>query len=162
MHFAQCNQYVNDISTVIMNDETAREKFWNNSSCDLLYGLIFLFLEEYADGKIPREKITLTSIKKFQNSSMTEKNNEILKNYIENKEYDLKSKDKLLPLLNTSEVTYRSITSTINERMTIFDDINVENNTSSSDFDFDILGRKPTFLYCCNLMNLKSIIRLYL
>lgn len=149
IHFAQCNQLVNDLSTMIMNDETAREKFWNNSSCDLLYGIIFLFLEEYAEGKIKREQITLTSVKKFQNSSMTESNNKKLKKYMEQKTYDCKSKDKLLPLLNTSDTTYRSITSTFNERMSLYDDVNVENITSNSDFKFEDLGINKTVLYCC-------------
>ena len=149
IHFAQCNQLVNDLSTMIMNDETAREKFWNNSSCDLLYGIIFLFLEEYAEGKIKREQITLTSVKKFQNSSMTESNNKKLKKYMEQKTYDCKSKDKLLPLLNTSDTTYRSITSTFNERMSLYDDVNVENITSNSDFKFEDLGKNKTVLYCC-------------
>ena len=59
---------------MIMSDKTAKEAFWNNSASDLLYGIIFLFLEDYADGKIKREQITLSSMKKFQNSSMTDKN----------------------------------------------------------------------------------------
>ena len=33
--------------------------------------------------------------------------------------------------------------------MTLFDDVNVENITSNSDFDFDILGKEPSVLYCC-------------
>ena len=149
IHFAECNQLVSDLSSMIMNDDSSKEKFWNNSACDLLYGLIFLFLEEYAEGKIKREQITLTSIKKFQNSSMTELNNKKLKKYMESKTYEMKSKDKLLPLLNISETTYRSITSTFNERMSLYDDVNVENITSNSDFDFDCLGKKPTVMYCC-------------
>lgn len=148
-HFAQSNQLVNDLSNMIMSDITAKEKFWNNSACDLLYGLIFLFFEEYVDRKIERNQVTLTSIKKFQNSSMIDTNNKKLKKYIESKSYDMKSKDKLLPLLNTSETTYRSITSTFNERMSIYDDVNVENITSDSDFELDDLGKKPTVLYCC-------------
>lgn len=149
LHFAQCNDFVNDICSMIMDDITAREKFWNNSSSDLLYGLIFLFLEDYADGKIDRSKITMSSIKKFQNSSMTEDNHTKLKKYVKEKSYDMKSKDKLLPLLNTSETTYRSITSTFNERMTIYDNVNVENVISDSDFNIDTLGKKPTVLYLC-------------
>ena len=148
IHFAQANQLVNDITKMIMDDPTAKEKFWNNSSSDLLYGIIFLFLEEYVDGKLNREQITLTSVKKFQNSSMTEENHKKLKKYMETKSYDMKSKDKLLPILNISDTTYRSITSTFSERMTLYDDINVENITSNSDFDFDILGKEPTVLYC--------------
>ena len=65
-HFAGCNQIVNDICTMIMSDKTAKEAFWNNSASDLLYGIIFLFLEDYADGKIKREQITLSSIKIVQ------------------------------------------------------------------------------------------------
>lgn len=149
IHLAECNQLVGTLANMIMEDKTAKEKFWNNSSGDLLYGLIFLFLEDYINGKIERKKITLPSIKKFQNSSMSETNLKTLKKYIELKEYGCKSKDKLLPLLNTSETTYRSITSTFNERMSLFDDVNVENLISNSDFDFDILGKKPTVLYCC-------------
>jgi len=61
----------------------------------------------------------------------------------------MKSKDKLLPILNISDTTYRSITSTFNERMRLYDDVNVENITSNSDFEFDSLGKKPTVLYCC-------------
>ena len=31
--------------------------------------------------------------------------------------------------------------------MSLFDDVNVANLTSSSDFEFDILGKKPTAIY---------------
>ena len=148
-HLAECNQLINSVSTMIMADDTAKEAFWNNSASDLLYGLIALFLEDYADGKIKREQITLSSIKKFQNSSMANKNLKVLIRYVERKPYGLKSKDKLIPIITTSENTYKSITSIFNERMTLFDDINVENIASTSDFDFDILGKTPTVLYCC-------------
>lgn len=148
-HLAECNQLISSLSTMIMEDKTAKEAFWNNSASDLLYGIISLFLEDYADGKIKREQITLSSIKKFQNSSMTEKNLKTLRKYVESKSYGLKSKDKLIPIISTSENTYKSITSIFNERMTLFDDINVENITSNSDFEFDVLGNEPTVLYCC-------------
>ena len=148
-HLAQCNQLIESISRIIMEDKTAKEAFWNNTASDLLYGLISLFLEEYADGKIKREQITLTSIKKFQNSSLTDKNQKLLKKYVEEKPYGFKSKDKLIPVISTSDNTYKSITSVFNERMSLFDDINVENITSNSDFEFDILGKEPTVLYCC-------------
>ena len=148
-HLAECNQLISSLSTMIMADKTAKEAFWNNSASDLLYGIISLFLEDYADGKIKREQITLSSIKKFQNSSMASKNLKTLIKYVEEKPYGLKSKDKLIPIITTSENTYKSITSIFNERMTLFDDINIENITSNSDFDFDILGKTPTVLYCC-------------
>ncbi len=62
-HLAQSNQLIESISKIIMEDKTAKEAFWNNSASDLLYGIIALFLEEYADGKIDRKMITLSSIK---------------------------------------------------------------------------------------------------
>ena len=65
---------------------------------------------------------------------------------MEQKTYDMKSKDKLFSLLNTSETTYRSITSTFSERMSLYDDVNVENVTSESDFDFDTLGKEPSVI----------------
>ena len=148
-HLAECNEMISSLSSMIMSDKTAKEAFWNNSAGDLLYGLISLFLEDYADGKIERKQITLSSIKKFQNSSMADKNIKTLKKYLEEKPYGFKSKDKLIPVISSGENTYKSITSVFNERMTLFDDINVENITSDSDFDFDILGKEPTVLYCC-------------
>ena len=88
-------------------------------------------------------------MKKFLNSSMTDKNIKVLRKYVEAKPYGCRSKDKLIPIISTSENTYKSITSIFNERMTLFDDVNVENITSNSDFDFDILGKEPSVLYCC-------------
>ena len=120
-HLAECNQLISSLSTMIMEDKTAKEVFWNNSASDLLYGIISLFLEDYIDGKIKREQITLSAIKKFQNSSMSDKNLKTLKKYIEAKPYGFKSKDKLIPIISTSDNTYKSITSIFNERMTLFD-----------------------------------------
>src|SRR5699024_12055695 len=56
---------------------------------------------------------------KFQNSSMTDKNIKSLRKYVEAKPYGFKSKDKLIPIISTSENTYKSITSIFNERMTL-------------------------------------------
>lgn len=147
MHYAESNRLISSISSMITNDKDSRDKFWDNSSRNLLEGILGLFLEDYKDNKITRDKINLSSIKKFQNSSMTEENAEILKTYIDSKPYGSKSKDSLLSILASSENTYKSITSVFNEKMSIFDDINVANITSSSDFSFDCLGKEPTVLY---------------
>ena len=146
-HYAECNRLITSISSMITNDKDAKDPFWNNSARNLLEGIIGLFLEDYKDNKITRDKITLSSIKKFQNSTMTEDNSEIFKNYIEAKPYGSKSKDSLLSILSSSENTYKSITSVFNEKMSLFDDINVANLTSSSDFEFNILGKEPCVLY---------------
>lgn len=148
LHYAEANRLISSIATMVMQEEIpGKDPFWNNSAKNLLEGLIGFFLEEYKDGKITREQITMTSIRKFQNSTMEEKNSRFFKSYIERKKYGSKSKDSLMPILSTSDNTYRSITGVFSEKMAIFDDINVANITSKSDFKLDILGREPTALF---------------
>ena len=145
---AETNRLISSLADMIMKDKVeAKDPFWNNSAKNLLEGLIGFFLEEYKDGKIKREQITMTSIRKFQNSTMEEKNSRKFKSYIEQKPYGCKSKDSLIPILSSSENTYKSITSVFSEKMAIFDDVNVANVTSKSDFDFDILGKEKSALF---------------
>lgn len=146
-HYAECNRLITFISSMIMNEKDTKDPFWNNSARNLLEGIIGLFLEDYKNKKIERCQITLSAIKKFQNSSMPEENAEIFKSYIESKPYGSKSKDSLTSILASSENTYKSITSVFNEKMSLFDDINVENIISSSSFPLDILGKVPTAFY---------------
>ena len=147
-HLAETNRLITSLSTMIMTDKIKeKDPFWNNSAKNLLEGLISLFLEEYKNGKISREKITLTSIRKFQNSSMDELNFEILCDHIDKKPYGLKSKDNLTSIFSSSENTYKSITATFGEKMALFDDVNVANITSNSDFDFEIFGKEPSVIY---------------
>ena len=146
--YAETNRLITSLASMITYDKTqGKDPFWNNSAKNLLEGLIGFFLEEYKDGKINREQITMTSIRKFQNSTMDEKNSKKFKLYIEQKPYGTKSKDNLIPILSSSENTYKSITSVFSEKMAIFDDVNVANVTSKSDFDFDILGKEKSALF---------------
>ena len=145
---AETNRLITSLATLIMQEKVQqKDPFWNNSAKNLLEGLIGFFLEEYKLGNITREQITMTSIRKFQNSSMQEKNFNKFKMYIEKKEYGNKSKDSLTSILSASENTYKSITAVFGEKMALFDDINVANVTSNSDFDFDLLGKEPTALF---------------
>lgn len=146
--YAETNRLITSLASMITYDKSqGKDPFWNNSAKNLLEGLIGFFLEEYKDGKINREQITMTSIRKFQNSTMEEKNSKKFKLYIEQKPYGTKSKDSLIPILSSSENTYKSITSVFSEKMAIFDDVNVANVTSKSDFDFDILGKEKSALF---------------
>lgn len=145
---AETNRLISSLADMIMKDKVeGKDPFWNNSARQLLEGLIGFFLEEYKLGNIQRNQITMTSIRKFQNSSMNEKNFEKFKSYLDTKKYGSKSKDSLTSVITASENTYKSITSVFGSKMSLFDDVNVANVTSSSDFDFDILGKKPTVLY---------------
>lgn len=147
-YLAETNRLITSLAGMIMTDKgNEKDPFWNNSAKNLLEGLIGLFLEEYRKGKLGKEKITLTSIKKFQNSSMDENNFKILVDYIDKKPYGLKSKDSLTSIFASAENTYKSITATFGEKMSLFDDVNVANITSTSDFDFDLLGKEPTAIY---------------
>lgn len=147
-HLAETNRLITSLSEMIMKEKVeAKDPFWNNSARQLLEGLIGFFLEEYKLGNINREQITMTSIRKFQNSSMAEKNFAKFKEYLETREYGTKSKDSLTSIITASENTYKSITSVWGSKMSLFDDVNVANVTSISDFDFGILGKRPTVLY---------------
>lgn len=147
-HLAETNRLITSLSEMIMKEKVeAKDPFWNNSARQLLEGLIGFFLEEYKLGNIRREQITMTSIRKFQNSSMSDKNFSKFKEYLETREYGTKSKDSLTSIITASENTYKSITSVWGSKMSLFDDVNVANVTSISDFDFGILGKKPTVLY---------------
>ena len=146
--YAETNRLITSLATMVMQEKTQqKDPFWNNSAKNLLEGLIGFFLEEYKNDNIRREQITMTSIRKFQNSSMQERNFNKFKLYIEKKEYGNKSKDSLTSILSASENTYKSITAVFGEKMALFDDINVANVTCNSDFDFDILGKEPTALF---------------
>ena len=146
--YAETNRLITSLASMITYEkQQSKDPFWNNSAKNLLEGLIGFFLEEYKDGKIKRNQITMTSIRKFQNSTMEEKNSRKFKSYIEEKPYGTKSKDSLIPILSSSENTYKSITSVFSEKMAIFDDVNVANVTSKSDFDFDILGKEKSALF---------------
>lgn len=146
--YAETNRLITSLASMITYEkQQGKDPFWNNSAKNLLEGLIGFFLEEYKDGKIKRNQITMTSIRKFQNSTMEEKNSRKFKSYIEEKPYGTKSKDSLIPILSSSENTYKSITSVFSEKMAIFDDVNVANVTSKSDFDFDILGKEKSALF---------------
>ena len=123
---------------IMIEKVQGKDPFWNNSAKNLLEGLIGFFLEEKKIENIRRDQITMTSIRKFQNSSMEEKNLKNFKKYIEQKEYGSKSKDSLTSILSASDNTFKSITAVFGEKMALFDDINVANVTSSNSFDFDI------------------------
>lgn len=145
---AETNRLITSLATMIMQEKTQqKDPFWNNSARNLLEGLIGFFLEEYKKNNIKRNQITMTSIRKFQNSSMQEKNFNKFKAYIDKKGYGSKSKDSLTSILNASDNTYKSITAVFGEKMSLFDDVNVANVTSDSDFDFDLLGREATALF---------------
>lgn len=147
-YYAETNRLISSLSTMVMQEKVEqKDPFWNNSAKNLLEGLIGFFLEEYKARNITRDKITMTSIRKFQNSSMEENNFKKFKDYINTKEYGNKSKDALVSILSASDNTYKSITAVFGQKMNIFDDINVANVTSTSDFEFNELGKEPAALY---------------
>lgn len=147
LHYAEANRQVATLSDLLFVDKDAKDQFWLSSAKHLFCGITGIFLEDYKEGLIPVNKINMTSIKKFQTSSLIKENQTYLQKNVAQREYGTLSKDSLNSILYASENTYKSITSVFADKMNVFDDLNVENITCKSDFEFEQLGRKPTIMY---------------
>lgn len=146
-HQAESNRLVISLADLIFVDKDTNDKFWINSAKQLFIGIVGVFLEDYQMGLISESKINISSVKKFQNSSLIKENQMFLQKNVNNRKYGSLSKDYLTSILSAAENTYKSITAVFGEKMTIFDDLNVENVTSVSEFEFSSLGKKPVALY---------------
>lgn len=144
---AETNRLVISLANLIFTEKNAKDPFWINSSKQLFVGIVGIFLEDYKDGVIDENKINISSIKKFQNSSLIKENQNFLQRNLNNRSYGSLSKDYLTSILSAAENTYKSVTAVFGEKMSIFDDLNVENITSISEFSFTTLGKKPVALY---------------
>ena len=146
-HQAEANHLVISLANLIFTEKESKDPFWINSSKQLFIGLAGIFLEDYKKGLIDENKINIASIKKFQNSSLIKENQMYLQRNLNARSYGNLSKDYLTSILSSAENTYKSVTAVFGEKMSIFDDLNVENVTSISEFNFTDVGRKPTVLY---------------
>lgn len=146
-HQAETNRLVISLANLIFTEKNAKDPFWINSSKQLFIGIVGIFLEDYRDGIIDENKINIASVKKFQNSSLIKENQSYLQRNLNSRPYGSLSKDYLTSILSAAENTYKSVTAVFGEKMSIFDDLNVENITSVSEFKFTNLGKKPVALY---------------
>ena len=146
-HQAETNRLVISLSNLIFTEKNSKDPFWINTSKQLFVGLTGIFLEDYKDGLIDENKINIASIKKFQNSSLIKENQNYLQRNLNSRPYGSLSKDYLTSILSAAENTYKSVTAVFGEKMSIFDDLNVENITSVSEFKFTNIGTKPVALY---------------
>ncbi len=146
-HQAEANHLVISLANLIFTEKESKDPFWINSSKQLFIGLAGIFLEDYKKGLIDENKINIASIKEFQNSSLIKENQMYLQRNLNTRSYGNLSKDYLTSILSSAENTYKSVTAVFGEKMSIFDDLNVENVTSISEFNFTDVGRKPTALY---------------
>lgn len=144
---AETNRLVIALANLIFTEKNAKDPFWINSAKQLFIGIVGIFLEDYKSGLIDENKINIASVKKFQNSSLTKENQVFLQRNLSTRKYGSLSKDYLTAILSSAENTYKSITAVFAEKMAIFDDLNVENITSVSEFSFTSVGQKPTALY---------------
>lgn len=144
---AETNRLVIALANLIFTEKNTKDPFWINSAKQLFIGIVGIFLEDYKDGLINENKINISSVKKFQNSSLTKENQIYLQRNLNSRKYGSLSKDYLTAILSSAENTYKSITAVFAEKMSIFDDLNVENITSVSEFSFTSVGQKPTALY---------------
>lgn len=147
IHEAEANRLTISLADLIFVEKDSKDPFWMTSSKNLFIGIVGIFLEDYKDGKIREEQINISSVKKFQNSSLIKENQNYLQKNINNRKYGSLSKDYLTSILSASENTYKSVTAVFGSKTNIFDDLNVENITSVSEFQFTSLGKKPTALF---------------
>lgn len=146
-HQAETNRLVISLANLIFTEKNSKDPFWINSSKQLFIGIVGIFLEDYKNDLIDENKINISSVKKFQTSSLIKDNQAFLQKNLSQREYGSLSKDYLTSILSSAENTYKSITAVFGEKMSIFDDLNVENITSVSEFKFTNIGKKPTALY---------------
>jgi len=146
-HQAETNRLVISLANLIFTEKNSKDPFWINSSKQLFIGITGIFLEDYKEGLIEENKINISSIKKFQNSSLIKENQNYLQRNLNERPYGSLSKDYLTSILSAAENTYKSVTAVFGEKMSIFDDLNVENITSVSEFKFTNIGTKPVALY---------------
>ena len=146
-HQAETNRLVISLANLIFTEKNSKDPFWINASKQLFIGISGIFLEDYKEGLIDENKINIASIKKFQNSSLIKENQNYLQRNLNLRPYGSLSKDYLTSILSAAENTYKSVTAVFGEKMSIFDDLNVENITSVSEFEFTSVGKKPTALY---------------
>lgn len=146
-HQAETIRLTNSLADLIFSEKESKDPFWLNSSKSLFKGLCGILLEDYQKGYIKENKINIASIKKFQNSSLIKENQIYLQRNLNNREYGTLSKDYLTSIMTASENTYKSIVSVFSEKMQIFDDLNVENITSISEFEFTSIAKEPTAFY---------------
>ena len=146
-HQAETIRLTNSLADLIFSEKESKDPFWLNSSKSLFKGICGILLEDYQKGYIPENKINISSVEKFQNSSLIKENQNYLQRNLNNREYGTLSKDYMTSILSSSENTYKSITSVFAEKMQIFDDLNVENITSISEFEFTSIVKEPTAFY---------------
>ena len=146
-HQAESNRLVISLADLIFVDKDTNDKFWINSAKQLFIGIVGVFLEDYQLGIIDEKQINISSVKKFQNSSLIKENQNYLQKNVNNRKYGSLSKDYLTSILSAADNTYKSITAVFGEKMAIFDDLNVENITSSNEFNFTDIGSKPCVMY---------------
>jgi len=146
-HQAESNRLVVSLADLIFVDKETNDKFWINSAKQLFIGIVGIFLEDYQLGIIDEKKINISSVKKFQNSSLIKENQNFLQRNVNARKYGSLSKDYLTSILSAADNTYKSVTAVFGEKMAIFDDLNVENITSTNEFNFTDLGSKPTALF---------------
>ena len=66
------------LADLIFVDTDTNDKFWINSAKQLFIGIVGLFLEDYQLGIIDEKQINISSVKKFQNSSLIKENQNYL------------------------------------------------------------------------------------
>ena len=101
-HQAESNRLVIGLADLIFVDKETNDKFWINSAKQLFIGIVGIFLEDYQLGLISENKINISSVKKFQNSSLIKENQNYLQKNLNNRKYGSLSKDYLTSIMSAA------------------------------------------------------------
>ena len=102
-HQAETNRLVISLANLIFTEKESKDPFWVNAAKQLFIGIVGIFIEDYKNGLIDENKINISSIKKFQNSSLTKENQIYLQRNLNLREYGSLSKDYLTSIIVPDE-----------------------------------------------------------
>jgi len=141
----------NAFSLILTNDPTAKEKFWQTTSKDLMNGIILAMMEDLVPSKphMATPYLTRTLLSEFANT-LTEDEERRLDWYFQEREIGNRAKSMASSAISASDKTKESIISNTLANLSLFADDGIAKMTSNNTIEFNDLIKKPTavFLIC--------------
>lgn len=141
----------NAFSLILTNDPTAKDKFWQTTSKDLMNGIILAMMEDLVPSKphMATPYVTRTLLSEFANT-LTEDEERRLDWYFQEREIGNRAKSMASSAISASDKTKESIISNTLANLSLFADDGIAKMTSNNTIEFNDLIKKPTavFLIC--------------
>ena len=141
----------NAFSLILTNDPTAKDKFWQTTSKDLMNGIILAMMEDLVPykPKMATPYLTRTLLSEFANT-LTEDDERRLDWFFQEREIGNRAKSMASSAISASDKTKESIISNTLANLSLFADDGIAKMTSNNTIEFNDLIEKPTavFLIC--------------